>query len=1791
VKSILLPAALLFAVAATTGHAQEKKTPPLTMERVRQALDLAKLAAENGMQDLSLRAVRDSLAGGPPINPIKVNSNQVGIITSNPNQVAGQQLSDEVQQRINALDSQWRTAEFDPAAVYEALREVILPEARPNDVLLYARTLDRSNSSSRSSSQATGRLQIESVADQLVDWSIRAAQTNDLTTRIAARAHSPQGRFNAAILMTKLKLQTGNEDEASNHLQNLHEELKRNSLEIYNELGAHVALAAIDRLGAQADAVELLEKCASNLAVNNTNNTNRNRFEAVATLLQRAGRARLEQGNSEAAYKLFRQLLTATDAHFVRYSGDYPQQQRATKLSLIGREYLRANRLSEAFKFLEENGGDFDELMKSDAAKTLPGLMARSIWSLKAEERFDFLKTWCFPKESGGSIREVAGFVVPPQLPPEFAELRAYPEDAESLGTLPISADVRFFSTTLALIDSAEADGKLDELRGLIQEAKDAGSNNADTALELLSLKRLTTDELQTRIQDRAKWLGENLPNFNERGKSVSMQDVALAAVSLNTPEVLPHTRQLVNAIIDWSKRLQKGDLRRSLWALRGTVELAAQRGSNPELLTSPDFDYWVPAGYATADEIPSGIPTTAWVAHENMIKLHTGSPTSQLIFRYPLTGSFTFSSSISDSDWSEGYFCYNGVNYTSNRYSTSHEMVSPGRAGRTRNRNAVWRDVGHDVDYRMTTNGERTTFAVNGHVVLSDDAKPTSPWLGLAGWGGWTPIYRQLRLSGNPLIPREVPLLNDSQLRGWNSSFYGESTVAAHGQSNDAPHYDWTLRDGVLYGQHQGASRNHQAGDSAVQSRFYYQRPLLDGERISYEFHYVPGSLVVHPAIGRLAFLIKPAEVALHWITDGEHELSGLSAANQTRDAGGQLVEKLPLKINDWNAVTVAIADSKLTLTINGTAVYERRLAANNTRLFSFFRFADRSDAEIRNAVLTGDWPEQLPAEATSNLLASSTPRSAADLRVQYELLGADRLSRNALDTVRAARKLPDPESRFTLLSEWVLPSPTHTAVRIRCDSVAADDELGINNPLQLVSPAYDLVDIAAKLNRLDELRTAATAAPADGNYQTYSRLGMLALIELAAGNFDAANRHIDEFAKFVPNINAHPHYQRLPILTVGARAILHPESRFHGYRILRDLGERIQSGRSTDWQFDQVARTLRGTAELLIADPTALDRIGQGPSSKNWFPVTHSRAMLHSGGVPRAHWEEIPGGFRQFAGHWDEFMYYRIPLTGNFQVDAEVSSFGWREARLMYGGQWVGPNYTRKHLEAGGVTHSYKGKNVEQPLQQLEGWFPYRLVVKDGQAKVFVSGQEIREFKLAKDHDPWLGFALKRHAYGSFRNVRITGQPEVPATLNISRRLRGTWVATYFDEQINNQQWHMDGDVIVGSQRTDQGAWRESLLQYHRPLIEDCELSYEFLVGENTAPAHRVYPTLGRTAFILSKNGVQIHKLTGAQYETTGLTPDNLRPAPGFKQEAIPLKHGDWNSCTIRIAGDMLALSLNGKEIGQHSIEPDNSRVVGLFHWMDRSEARARNISLKGGWPTSVPSVEQQELVARKNGFSTGTKLPEKLSLDFTDAKTYAAEFRPQGADPKKYIKQSDAGVALTIDGQAGAWKNSAVALRQGLKGDFDITLSFADVKFEKGPKGSTVAGLAIAFPSAMNRTVRIARLLDQDGKHYFATGCGFIGCEKRQYHSMKVENDCSSGRVRLLRRNGMVYAFGAAGDSEDWVLVDQQAVGTGDVKPHQLTVLTACSQAPDARAAVTVKSLDVAAQGLVPLPQTSN
>ena len=72
------------------------------------------------------------------------------------------------------------------------------------------------------------------------------------------------------------------------------------------------------------------------------------------------------------------------------------------------------------------------------------------------------------------------------------------------------------------------------------------------------------------------------------------------------------------------------------------------------------------------------------------------------------------------------------------------------------------------------------------------------------------------------------------------------------------------------------------------VPSKLAYFRPLRPGETLRYEFFYEPGKTHVHPSLGRLAFLLEPDGVKLHWLTDtAADDWTGLTADNVDRRPG----------------------------------------------------------------------------------------------------------------------------------------------------------------------------------------------------------------------------------------------------------------------------------------------------------------------------------------------------------------------------------------------------------------------------------------------------------------------------------------------------------------------------------------------------------------------------------------------------------------------------------------------------------------------------------------------------------------------------------------------------------------------------------------------------------------------------------------------------------------------------------------------------------------------------------------
>jgi hypothetical protein len=301
----------------------------------------------------------------------------------------------------------------------------------------------------------------------------------------------------------------------------------------------------------------------------------------------------------------------------------------------------------------------------------------------------------------------------------------------------------------------------------------------------------------------------------------------------------------------------------------------------------------------------------------------------------------------------------------------------------------------------------QRLEMAANNQVLFDfDRPSTTSPFFVLRTT--WLSAFRRLRISGTPVIPREVSLIAGHRMDGWMTSFYNESqppeitvgqsqpgtaNVVARSDASDA--YDWSANDGELYGRQFSdlTSPDRQSGYQHGESWIYYHRPLRNADRISYEFFYKPGeeAIEVHPTINRVAFLLRRPGVDLHWLTtnrsiddpDGWIATSNVAVEPECRRGSSPL----PLKINDWNTCVVEIRDGTFSLMLNGQLIYERPMDVAAGAKFGLYHDRTRTAARVRNIVLTGDWPEWSP-ELAASLLERSNPLTPADTEAIENIL-----------------------------------------------------------------------------------------------------------------------------------------------------------------------------------------------------------------------------------------------------------------------------------------------------------------------------------------------------------------------------------------------------------------------------------------------------------------------------------------------------------------------------------------------------------------------------------------------------------------------------------------------------------------------------------------------------------------------------------------------------------------------------------------------------------------------------------
>ena len=228
--------------------------------------------------------------------------------------------------------------------------------------------------------------------------------------------------------------------------------------------------------------------------------------------------------------------------------------------------------------------------------------------------------------------------------------------------------------------------------------------------------------------------------------------------------------------------------------------------------------------------------------------------------------------------------------------------------------------------------------------------------------------------------ISEEIELATDWELPGWLPYF--DETVGG-------PQNDWYLRPASTLLKNATAESNREfigrlrpeLSGTNCESMVRYHRPIVEDGTIEYEFYYEPARILAHPTLDRLCFLLDPEGIAIHWVTDGRFDPSGIDPGNQTQEpTHRQGNDPLPLIADQWNKVSLAIQGDTVGVELNGNPVYSRELEPTNLRTFGLFHYADQTEARVRNIRWRGDWPKKLPVPVEQELAGDEVDELIGD-------------------------------------------------------------------------------------------------------------------------------------------------------------------------------------------------------------------------------------------------------------------------------------------------------------------------------------------------------------------------------------------------------------------------------------------------------------------------------------------------------------------------------------------------------------------------------------------------------------------------------------------------------------------------------------------------------------------------------------------------------------------------------------------------------------------------------------------
>ena len=798
-----------------------------------------------------------------------------------------------------------------------------------------------------------------------------------------------------------------------------------------------------------------------------------------------------------------------------------------------------------------------------------------------------------------------------------------------------------------------------------------------------------------------------------------------------------------------------------------------------------------------------------------------------------------------------------------------------------------------------------------------------------------------------------------------------------------------------------------------------------------------------------------------------------------------------------------------------------------------------------------------------------SATVFAQSDALSLHVLFGADELAGNVNDIRRRAAALPL-EDRYEYLKAWVLPSKRHPDFRILGEFVPTDP-----SPLarqlephrfpserggELVAPVFDLLAVARETGRLEELFAAALAMPVPPeSADARAKLVVAIMIRLEQDRTAGVSELLKQLHELDAKAFARKNASFLPELLLLDRGIRHHKAFEQlGDMLVLFFEQRFTLDVADEWE-THLASMLGRYQEYIERGELAPTDEPQTP--KDWIPVQRSTAYTRGTGYPPLLWR-LNGDreVRLLSGHQRDYLFYRSPLSGDFEVAGELLPHG--NSQIMVGGHYCGLKGDGKRIIVGRFREGDSLLEIDPPFRRHDPWAQYRAIVRGGQLTVNIHGRSLFEKHLGNSPDPWLALRGVAYSGGEFRHLRITGSPEIPRSISMSSsKTLSDWIPYYFQSETAGtpgSTWQLiespDGVPQILGRKRDRiaGSSFESLLRYQRPLAEDGSIEYDFVYIPGKVHAH---PALDRLVFLMDPEGVRLHWLTDGRFDRTDVAPENRLDEPENRRgpARLPLREKQLNHMKLAIVGRTVSIELNGLLIYQRQLEPANQRTFGLFHYADRTALAVRNVVMRGEWPKMLPPPYEQELADPKLATleRSRDRLGDEFRHDFVQDGLPEKYFKRTGKDAEQAIQARADGVHIDIVSSASPeWASASIVPRFSLEGDFDLEARFEGFQFDE-TLDDAIAFAHIQVDDKLQHYVRAMRGWDQASGHNARSQISPLPVGGRRAFLTKNQMDwTTSGRLRIARAGDEFHIFYAPEETRDFRIVQSRTISDAEI-----------------------------------------